>query len=116
MISENRHARFYCCLVSAQPTMQATMLPGEFMSKTRRNFLINASAGVLAASAVRAAAQTEPPPGTPPAFGTGPQVGPEVSASTFAEAEKLVQVVLTQNERTVAANSWRSNMASLYER
>jgi Asp-tRNA(Asn)/Glu-tRNA(Gln) amidotransferase A subunit family amidase len=92
------------------------MLPGEFMSKTRRNFLINASAGVLAASAVRAAAQTEPPPGTPPAFGTGPQVGPEVSSATFAEAEKLVQVVLTQNERTVAANSWRSNMASLYER
>ena len=86
------------------------------MSRSRRQFLMQASAGLLGAAAVRAAAQTEPPPGTPPAFGTGPQVGPEVSATTFTEAEKLVQIELTEAEREVAAHSWRSNMAALYER
>lgn len=87
------------------------------MSRSRRQFLFQASAGILGATAVGAAGQTaEPPPGTPPAFGTGPQVGPEVSERTFAEAEKLVQVELTSKDRGVAASSWRSNMASLYER
>ena len=86
------------------------------MSRSRRQFLMQASAGLLGAAAVGAAAQTtEPPPGTPPAFGTGPQVGPEVSATTFSEAEKLVQIGLTEGEREVAARSWRSNMAALYE-
>ena len=59
---------------------------------------------------------TEPAPGTPPAFGTGAQVGPEVSATTFTEAQKLVQIELTGISREVAARSWRSNMAALYER
>ena len=40
----------------------------------------------------------------------------EVSASTFAEAEKLMQVELTKQEREIAAGSWDVNMASLYER
>jgi Asp-tRNA(Asn)/Glu-tRNA(Gln) amidotransferase A subunit family amidase len=39
-----------------------------------------------------------------------------VSASTFAEAEKLVQVELTGAERAQAAGNWRSSMAPLYER
>jgi Asp-tRNA(Asn)/Glu-tRNA(Gln) amidotransferase A subunit family amidase len=86
------------------------------MTRSRREFLIGASAGVLGAAAIPGAAQTTPPPGTPPAFGTGPQVGPEVSPTTFAEAEKLVQIELTEKERAVAASSWRSNMAALYER
>jgi Asp-tRNA(Asn)/Glu-tRNA(Gln) amidotransferase A subunit family amidase len=87
------------------------------MSRSRRQFLMQASAGLLGAAAVRAAAQTTgPPPGTPPAFGTGPQVGPEVSPTTFTEAEKLVQIELTESEREIAARSWRSNMAALYER
>ncbi len=87
------------------------------MSRSRRQFLMQASAGLLGAAAVGAAAQTtEPPPGTPPAFGTGPQVGPEVSAATFTEAEKLVQIELSEAARQVAAKSWRSNMAALYER
>src|SRR3954449_4542745 len=90
---------------------------GELMSRSRRQFLMQASAGLLGAAAVNAAAQTtEPPPGTPPTFGTGPQVGPEVSPTTFTEAEKLVQIELTESEREVAAHSWRSNMAALYER
>ena len=87
------------------------------MARSRRQFLFHASSGLLCAAAISSAAQTtEPAPGTPPAFGTGPQVGPEVSATTFAEAEKLVQVELTKEELDVAAVSWRSNMAALYER
>src|SRR5581483_3362031 len=87
------------------------------MGRSRRHFLIHASAGMVGAAATRVVAQTtEPPPGTPPAFGTGPQGGPEVSSTTFSEAEKLVQINLTEQERKVAANSWRSNMAALYER
>jgi len=59
---------------------------------------------------------TQLPPGAPPAFGTGPAVGPDVSPTTFAEAEKLVQVQLTTADRALAAQSWRINLASLYER
>ena len=36
--------------------------------------------------------------------------------STFAEAEKLVRVELTEAERKEAAGSWRAAMAALYER
>ena len=89
------------------------------MPNSRRDFLTSASLSLLgAAAASRAVAQasTQPPPGTPPAFGTGPLVGPEVSAETFSEAEKLVQIELKQSELEVAASSWRANMASLYER
>jgi Asp-tRNA(Asn)/Glu-tRNA(Gln) amidotransferase A subunit family amidase len=89
------------------------------MSKSRREFLTRTSLGLLAvATAHRSYAQqsTDLPPGAPPAFGVGPAVGPEVSTSTFAEAEKLVQFELHTSERTMAANSWRKTMASLYER
>ena len=89
------------------------------MPISRRNFFRNASLSLLgAASASRALAQTpnEPPPGMPPAFGTGPKVGPEVSPATFAEAEKLVQIELTRGARELAASSWRDNMAALYGR
>jgi len=88
------------------------------MSKSRRRFLKTTALGVLGAAALRGSSQTASnlPPGEPPAFGTGPAVGPEVSTTTFAEAEKLVQVQLTNAERTTAASSWRRTMASLYER
>ena len=43
-------------------------------------------------------------------------MGPEVSPATFDEAEKLMQVQLTRAERDLAAASWRTNLASLYER
>ena len=52
----------------------------------------------------------------PPAFGTAPPVGPEVSPTTFAEAEKLMQVQLSAAERAQAAGNWRSALAPLYER
>jgi Asp-tRNA(Asn)/Glu-tRNA(Gln) amidotransferase A subunit family amidase len=91
---------------------------------TRRRFLIRAPLGLLGAAAVARADQAEaiaaepqaPPPGAPPAFNTGAPVGPEVSAVTFAEAEKLVQVTMTPGEREVAAQSWRTSMAGLIER
>jgi Asp-tRNA(Asn)/Glu-tRNA(Gln) amidotransferase A subunit family amidase len=91
--------------------------PEELMPKSRRDFFT--ALGLLgAAAAYRTAAQTtnQLPPGAPPAFGAGPAVGPEVSATTFAEAEKLVQVTLNEPAQTEAAGSWRQNMAALYER
>jgi Asp-tRNA(Asn)/Glu-tRNA(Gln) amidotransferase A subunit family amidase len=89
------------------------------MSKSRRDFLTITSLGVLGAAAtsrVLAQAASNLPPGAPPAFGTGPAFGPEVSAATFGEAEKLVQFPLTEPERAMAAASWRKTMASVYER
>ena len=58
----------------------------------------------------------QPTPGTPPAFGTAPAVGPEVSTATFAEAEKLLQATLTDKDREQAAGNWRQAMAGLTER
>ena len=88
---------------------------------TRRQFLIRAPLGlVVAAAACRGQQQdataVAPPPGAPPTFGTLPGAGPEVSSSTFAEAEKLAQVTMTSEERAMAAASWRSSMAGLVER
>ena len=56
------------------------------MAKSRRHFLTTTSLGLLGAAALPAAAQTPqnpPPAGMPPAFGTGPLVGPEVFARHF---------------------------------
>jgi Asp-tRNA(Asn)/Glu-tRNA(Gln) amidotransferase A subunit family amidase len=39
-----------------------------------------------------------------------------VSPTTFAEAEKLVRVELSDSERAMAASSWRRTMAAVYER
>ncbi|GAC1628339.1 MAG: amidase [Candidatus Acidiferrum sp.] len=89
------------------------------MSKSRRDFLTETSLGLLGAAVPFPAKPQNPPnlpPGAPPAFGTAPAVGPEVSPATFAESEKLVQVELSNAELTVAAGSWRNNMAALYER
>jgi Asp-tRNA(Asn)/Glu-tRNA(Gln) amidotransferase A subunit family amidase len=89
------------------------------MSKSRRQFLTQTSLGLLAAATVYRGDAQQPaalPPGAPPAFGTGPAVGLEVSPSTFAESEKLVQVELNASERAMAASSWRKTMAALYER
>jgi Asp-tRNA(Asn)/Glu-tRNA(Gln) amidotransferase A subunit family amidase len=43
-------------------------------------------------------------------------VGPEVSPATFAQAEKLVEVDLSDADLAIAAGNWRSAMAPLYER
>ncbi len=88
------------------------------MSKSRRQFLTHASLTMLGAVAGCRKPQRadELPPGAPPTFGAAPLVGPEVSASTFEEAEKLVRVELTTGEREQSARSWRASMAALYER
>ena len=90
------------------------------MSKSRRQFLTHLSASFLGTAALtslsRAQQAIEPPAGAPPAFGTAPPVGPDVTTSTFAEAEKLMQFELSGSERSQAAGNWRSAMAPLYER
>jgi Asp-tRNA(Asn)/Glu-tRNA(Gln) amidotransferase A subunit family amidase len=89
------------------------------MSKSRRQFLTHSSLSLLGIAVTSCNHEKKPaelPPGAPPAFATAPAVGPEVSPSTFAEAEKLVQVDLSEDERKEAAASWRSGMAPLYER
>src|SRR5579872_7455393 len=89
------------------------------MSKSRREFLTITSLGVLSTAAISrlcAQNQTQLPPGAPTAYGAGAAFGPEVSTTTFAEAEKLVQFPLTESERAMAAASWRKTLASVYER
>src|SRR5215470_4643002 len=92
------------------------------MSSMRRRFLKRSVLGLVGLTTARgarvlqAAPLQEPPPGMPPAFGTGPAVGPEVTPATIAEAEKLVQVEYTAAERAQAAGNWRVSLAPLYER
>jgi Asp-tRNA(Asn)/Glu-tRNA(Gln) amidotransferase A subunit family amidase len=101
------------------------------MFKSRREFVTQSSLGLIGAVVAPAFKKQDhpeetaqepttqpgtPPAGAPPAFGTGPAVGPAVSPGTFVEAEKLVQVELTPSERKVAAESWRVNLAPVYER
>jgi Asp-tRNA(Asn)/Glu-tRNA(Gln) amidotransferase A subunit family amidase len=94
------------------------------MTASRRKFLTLSSMGALAAALPENLAaqlpqnqqpQNQSTPGAPTAFGTSPAVGPKVSAETFAEAEKLVQVEMTANDRAQAAGNWREAMAGLYE-
>jgi Asp-tRNA(Asn)/Glu-tRNA(Gln) amidotransferase A subunit family amidase len=97
------------------------------MEKSRREFLTHTSLGVLATLAATrssaanapdapAASPPSPPPGAPSAFASAPPAGPEVSATTFAAAEKLVRVELSDAELKQAAASWPVAMAPLYER
>ncbi len=99
------------------------------MTKTRREFLTEATIGLAGAAAGAAGAlpleaqdpaqQQSPsqlPPGAPPAFGTGQGMGPQVSSETFVEAEKLMQVALTKPQLEQAASSWRGNISFMYER
>jgi Asp-tRNA(Asn)/Glu-tRNA(Gln) amidotransferase A subunit family amidase len=99
---------------------------------SRRRFL-SAAGAALAAAAARAdeakggapgdksvtptgTAAAPPPPGTPPAFGTAPAVGPEVTPATFAEAGKLVRVESTPKDAAQMAGNWRESVAGLTER
>jgi Asp-tRNA(Asn)/Glu-tRNA(Gln) amidotransferase A subunit family amidase len=95
---------------------------------TRRRFLLTAPLGMLAAASAcgpqtpsssgSAPASSSPAstPGAPPTFGTGPVTGPPVSAATFAEAEKLVQITMRPADREMAASSWQRSLAPLLER
>jgi Asp-tRNA(Asn)/Glu-tRNA(Gln) amidotransferase A subunit family amidase len=93
------------------------------MGKSRRQFLTVTSVGLIGAvvsKGVHAQAPVPPQqqstPGAPTAFGTGPLVGPEISPATVTEAEKLVQITMSDKDVAVVASSWRPNMAALYER
>jgi Asp-tRNA(Asn)/Glu-tRNA(Gln) amidotransferase A subunit family amidase len=96
---------------------------------SRRKFLIQAPIGLLSVAAAckgeqksatppagSTAGQSTPTPGAPPAFNTGAGAGPDVSTNTFVEAEKLVEVTMTDAQRQMAAGSWRTSMAPLLER
>jgi Asp-tRNA(Asn)/Glu-tRNA(Gln) amidotransferase A subunit family amidase len=96
---------------------------------SRRQFLIRAPLGFLTAAVLcrnRVESSDKPPPpapatppatpGAPPTFGAGAGSGPSVSPATFAEAEKLMQVTMTQEERQQAADSWRQSLAPYLER
>jgi Asp-tRNA(Asn)/Glu-tRNA(Gln) amidotransferase A subunit family amidase len=100
------------------------------MQKSRRQFLRQTCLGLAGAAAgcrandsakpaqtpAQQAPSATPPPGAPPVFGAAPPFGPEVSATTFAEAEKLVNLQMTPPEREQAAGSWRRSLAPVYER
>jgi Asp-tRNA(Asn)/Glu-tRNA(Gln) amidotransferase A subunit family amidase len=91
------------------------------MSNSRRRFLNRASTAFFAVLAACRKPTVDSgtavsTPGAPPAFGTAPDVGPAVSTSTLAEAEKLVRFDLSASERATATSNWRSSMAPLYER
>lgn len=81
------------------------------MTNSRREFV-----AFLAAANIADAQTPTPPPGAPPAFNTAPAAGPAISTSTFTEASKLLQVTMTPRQRALAAQSWRTSMAQLYER
>jgi Asp-tRNA(Asn)/Glu-tRNA(Gln) amidotransferase A subunit family amidase len=89
------------------------------MHPSRREFLAKSSLGIMAAALkANPVKAQEPPttPGAPPAFGTSPPVGPAVSVETFIEAEKLVQITLSEKDLEEAAGNWRESMAAVYER
>jgi Asp-tRNA(Asn)/Glu-tRNA(Gln) amidotransferase A subunit family amidase len=90
---------------------------------TRRKFLIQAPLSVLVTATglsklagAQTPSQTPGTPGAPPTFGTGAGSGPEVTPQTFAEAEKLMQVTMTPEQREQAASSWRTSLAQYFER
>jgi Asp-tRNA(Asn)/Glu-tRNA(Gln) amidotransferase A subunit family amidase len=93
------------------------------MAGSRRAFLKTSCAALLGPAAARAAPpdpvatpKVAPPAGSPPVLGGAPPVGPQVSAATFAAAEKLVQVDLSSAQRAQAALNWRTSMATIHER
>jgi len=96
------------------------------MSKSRREFLVSsaallgAGAGASQSATRRAPKRAAPagslPSGSPPVFGTAQGVGPEVTAATFGEAEKLMRVHMSAQDCAEAAANWRLSMAPIYER
>ncbi len=110
--------------VSHESEQQQALTATTTDNPTRRRFLAQGAVTALGIVAShRACAQsssnaTNPtlPPGAPPAFGTAPAAGPQVTAETFAEAQKLVEVEFSEKDRAEAAGNWRQAMAPLYER
>jgi Asp-tRNA(Asn)/Glu-tRNA(Gln) amidotransferase A subunit family amidase len=93
----------------------------------RRRFVLQAPLAWMASQAVSSAANGQSPvsgapadaalpPGAPPTFNGTPPVGPEVSSTTFGEAQKLAQVTMKPAQLEQLARSWRTSMAALLER
>jgi Asp-tRNA(Asn)/Glu-tRNA(Gln) amidotransferase A subunit family amidase len=123
-----RSANAYHGLLNLESCLNLKKWERKTMPSSRRAFLTYSALGLIGATIEGQApadqsspAQAAPeqttglPPGAPPAFGTAPAVGPEVSAATFAEAEKLVQVEMTAADRATAASNWRMQIAPIYE-
>ena len=90
------------------------------MSNTRRRFFSRVSAILMAgwppAANQRRTRRVPPlsrPPGTPPAFGTSPDVGPPVSHCHLRRSRKAGAVRLSPAERETAAGNWRNSMAAV---
>jgi Asp-tRNA(Asn)/Glu-tRNA(Gln) amidotransferase A subunit family amidase len=89
---------------------------------TRREFLARMPVGLLGAWAAAAqggqasGATQEKAAGAAPAFNTSASAGPEVTDTTFAQAEKLARVTMSTAHREMAASNWSTSMAGLLER
>ncbi len=113
-------------LTSSTVTLQRIPTHRSHLMTSRREFLVRAPLGVLAVTAAcrndfgatpaQQPTSTAVTPGAPPTFGAGAGAGPDVTAATFAEAEKLMQITLSPAERQQAAASWRTSMAGYLER
>ena len=88
--------------------------------KSRRQFLTRMPFGLFGLFAAwKLRAQTpehKKVPGAAPTFNSQPSAGPEVTNATFAQAEKLAQVSMSEAHREQAASSWRTSMAGMLER
>ena len=91
--------------------------------KSRRRFLAEgalALAGAAAASSAGAAPDAGTAPG--PAAGSttsgapADAAGPHVTPDTFAQAEKLMRVSMSQDQRALAADSWDLNVGPFFAR
>src|SRR5262249_59439847 len=88
----------------------------QFLIRAPLSFLVTAAACGVEAPSPGSQSTSPSTPGAPPTFGNAAGVGPPVSAATFAEAERLMQVTMTPAERQQAAGSWRESMAQYLER
>jgi Asp-tRNA(Asn)/Glu-tRNA(Gln) amidotransferase A subunit family amidase len=86
------------------------------MPPSRREFLASGCLGLAGTAMATKTLEAQQTPGAPPAFGTSPPVGPAVSAGTFTEASKLVQIDMTPKDLAEAAANWQQSLAAVYER
>jgi Asp-tRNA(Asn)/Glu-tRNA(Gln) amidotransferase A subunit family amidase len=91
------------------------------MARSRRDFLTQGSLGLAAVALTSKSVPAQTPqtpttPGAPVAFGTSAPVGPAVSPETFVQAEKLVQINMSEKDIAQAAGNWQQSMAAVYER
>jgi Asp-tRNA(Asn)/Glu-tRNA(Gln) amidotransferase A subunit family amidase len=84
----------------------------EFMRKARRDFLLTTAAGIGATALGTTSAQLT----SAQVPAAAPAPSPDLSAGTFAEASKLMQVEMSLAQCAQAASSWKAIMPGVYER